>query len=118
MCSRLLALGCTTPAFEAAVMERESISSTAFGPFAIPHTLKMCSPRTCMAVYVSRTPICWGDTAVNLVIMLSFNPNDRKIFYDIFEPLSMILLDSNNLKGALLCRDYTAFIDFLVEHME
>lgn len=118
MCSRLLALGCTTPAFEAAVMERESISSTAFGPFAIPHTLKMCSPRTCMAVYVSRTPICWGDTAVNLVIMLSFNPNDRKIFYDIFEPLSMILLDSNNLKGALLCKDYAAFIDFLVEHME
>lgn len=118
MCSRLLALGCTTPAFEAAVMERESISSTAFGQFAIPHTLKMCSPRTCMAVYVSRTPICWGDTAVNLVIMLSFNPNDRKIFYDIFEPLSMILLDSNNLKGALLCKDYAAFIDFLVERME
>ena len=114
----LLALGCTTPAFEAAVMERESISSTAFGQFAIPHTLKMCSPRTCMAVYVSRTPICWGDTAVSLVIMLSFNPNDRKIFYDIFEPLSMILLDSNNLKGALLCKDYAAFIDFLVERME
>ena len=118
MCSRLLALGCTTPAFEAAVMERESISSTAFGQFAIPHTLKMCSPRTCMAVYVSRTPIRWDDTAVSLVIMLSFNPNDRKIFYDIFEPLSMILLDSNNLKGALLCKDYAAFIDFLVEHME
>ena len=37
-----------------------------------------------MAAYVSRTPICWDDTAVNLVIMLSFNPNDRKIFYDIF----------------------------------
>lgn len=118
MCSRLLAQGCTTPAFEAAVIERESISSTAFGQFAIPHTLKMCSPRTCMAVYVSRTPICWGDTAVNLVIMLSFNPNDRKIFYDIFEPLSMILLDSNNLRGALLCKDYAAFIDFLVERME
>ena len=67
---------------------------------------------------VSRTPIRWDDTAVSLVIMLSFNPNDRKIFYDIFEPLSMILLDSNNLKGALLCKDYTAFIDFLVEHME
>lgn len=30
----------------------------------------------------------------------------------------MILLDSNNLKGSLLCRDYTAFIDFLVERME
>ncbi|MCO7108248.1 hypothetical protein NIA69_02505 [Gemmiger formicilis] len=24
----------------------------------------------------------------------------------------MILLDSNNLKGALLCKDYAAFIDF------
>ena len=52
------------------------------------------------------------------MILQSFTPNDRKIFYDIFEPLSMILLDSNNLKGALLCKDYAAFIDFLVEHME
>ena len=41
-----------------------------------------------------------------------------RFFTIIFEPLSMILLDSNNLKGALLCKDYAAFIDFLVERME
>ena len=118
ICAKLQGLGYTGPEYEAAVMERENISSTAFGQFAIPHTLKMRSPRTCMAVYISRTPIQWDDTAVNLVIMLSFNPNDRKIFYDIFEPLSMILLDANNLKGALACKTYTDFIDFLVEHLE
>ena len=118
MCGSFQSLGYAGSEYEAAVLERETISATAFGQFAIPHTLKMHSQRTGMAVYISRTPIQWGDSAVNLVIMLSFNSNDRKIFYDVFEPLSMLLLDANNLKGALACRTYDAFIDYLVERME
>lgn len=118
MCGSFQSLGYAGSEYEAAVLERETISATAFGQFAIPHTLKMHSQRTGMAVYISRTPIQWGDSAVNFVIMLSFNSNDRKIFYDVFEPLSMLLLDANNLKGALACRTYDAFIDYLVERME
>ena len=118
MCGRLQQLGYTDPDFEARVLERETMSSTAFGQFAIPHTLKMTSQKTGLAVYISRTPISWDDAAVNLVIMLSFNPNDRKVFYNIFEPLSMILSDTNTLKQALTCKSYSEFIDFLVEHLD
>lgn len=118
MCGRLQTLGYTDAAFESDVLEREGVSSTAFGQFAIPHTFKMNSRKTGLSVYISRSPIAWGDSMVNLVIMLSFNPNERKIFYDIFEPLSMILVDPNNLKGALSCQRYDEFISFLVDHLE
>lgn len=118
MCGRLQALGYTGSDFEEQVLEREAVSSTAFGQFAIPHTFKMNAHRTGLYVYISRSPIPWGESMVNLVIMLSFNPNDRKVFYDIFEPLSMILLDPNRLKAALSCQTYEQFISFLLDHLE
>lgn len=118
ICSRLQMLGYADSDFEKRVLEREDISSTAFGQFAIPHTLKLNAIRTCISVYISRTPILWDDTTVNLVILLSFNSNQRKVFYNMFEPLSMILSDANNLKQALNCKDYNEFIDFLVDHLE
>ena len=128
MCGRLQALGYADSDFEKRVLEREAMSSTAFGQFAIPHTLKLNAIKTGLSIYISRTPILWDDTTVNLVIMLSFNSNQRimlsfnsnqrKVFYNIFEPLSMILSDANNLKQALNCNDYHEFIDFLVEHLE
>jgi len=118
ICDRLYTLGYTYSDYETDVLEREGISSTAFSQFAIPHTLKMRSKHTGMFVYLSRTPIQWDNTEVNLVLMLCFNPNERKIFYDIFEPISMILSDTGNLKEALLCRDFESLIEFLVNHIE
>ena len=95
------------------------MSSTAIGQFAMPHQLRMVyALHSGMFVYQSRTPIQWNDTSVKLVIMLCFSRDERKIFYDIFEPLSILLLDSNNVKALLNCADYNEFIDYLVEHVE
>lgn len=118
ICGRLQEQGYTNTEFESEVLEREGISSTGYSQFAIPHTLRMQAKRTGMYVYMSRTPVQWDENAVNLVIMLCFNSNERKIFYDIFEPLSMLLLETNNIKQLLACPDYTSFVDFLVEHLE
>lgn len=119
ICERLLSLGYTEPEYEKGIFEREAMSSTAFGQFAIPHQLKMIwAKRSGMYIYRSRTPIAWNDTAVSLVIMLCFNRDERKIFYEVFEPLSMILLDSSNVKALLSCPDYKSFIDYLVENMQ
>lgn len=114
LCARLHQMGYTDDNFENEVLEREAISSTAFGQFAVPHTLKMRAHKTGMFVYFSRSPIQWGDLAVNMIIMLCFDPQERKIFYDIFEPLSMLLLDASTLRAVMECNDYQEFIDTLV----
>lgn len=115
LCTRLRQMDYTDDDFENDVLEREAISSTAFGQFAVPHTLKMRARKTGMFVYFSRSPIQWGDHAVNMIIMLCFDPQERKIFYDIFEPLSMLLLDASTLRAVMECKDYQGFIDTLVD---
>lgn len=118
ICKNLYEMGYTNEAFEQEVLERENMSSTAFNQFAIPHTLKMHAWKTAMYIYSSHIPVKWDDNMVNLVIVLCFNPNERKIFYDIFEPLTILLLDANHFKNLLSCRNYIDFIDYLAENLE
>ena len=118
MCAKLINLGYTDSSFLGDVMERETISPTAFGQVAIPHALKMKAKKTGMSIYISRTPIEWGESYVNLVILLCFSPDQRKIFYDIFEPLSMLLMDSSHLKNLLALTEYDDFVAYLADHME
>ncbi len=81
------------------VLERERLSSTAFrDQFAIPHGLQMSAYRTGIAVYVSPRPIPWGDGSVQLVMLFAFEPEERKVFRDVF----------NTLIGFLSSRQSTA----------
>jgi len=97
-------------AFEDEVRERERMSSTAFDLFAIPHAMKMHEPKTGMNILILENPIDWDGKPVQLVMMLCFNKNERYIFNEIFEPLTMILTEKENLKTVLKCRDYTSFV--------
>lgn len=99
--------------FEAEVIERDSISSTAFGTFAIPHAMKMHEMRTGINILIAREPIDWDDKKVELVMMLCFNINERYLFNELFEPISMILVDPDNLSKVLKTKNADEFIDTL-----
>ncbi len=118
MCARLIRLGYTDENFLSDVWERETMSSTAFGQVAIPHALKMRAKKTGMSIYISKTPLEWGETTVSLVILLCFSPDERKIFYDIFEPLSMLLMEPTHMKNLLNLTSYDEFMAYLTDHME
>ncbi len=115
LCQKLLSHGYVNEHFETEVLEREEMSSTGFQNFAIPHALKMNASKTGMFIYLCDTPIDWHGTLVSLVILLCFNREERYIFNEIFEPLTMILTDSSKLKKALTMLDYESFIHFLSE---
>ena len=70
------------------VLERERLSSTAFrDQFAIPHGLQLSAQRTGIAVFVSQRPVSWGDSSVQLVMLFAFEPEERRIFRDVFDTL-------------------------------
>lgn len=115
LCGRFLEHGYVDAHFETEVLEREEMSSTGFQNFAIPHALKMNAIKTGMSIYLCNPPTDWHGTPVSLVILLCFNREERYIFNEIFEPLTMILTDSSNLKKALTMPDYESFIRFLSE---
>lgn len=113
LCEKFREKGYVEEEFEKEVLEREEMSSTGFQNFAIPHSMRMRAKKTGMYLYVCDTPTDWNGTPVFLIIMLCFNRDERYIFNEIFEPLTMILTEPNNLKKALTFDEYEAFIEFL-----
>lgn len=114
MTKKMVKLGYVDSMFKQEVLEREKLSSTAFGSFAIPHAMKMYAHKTGMNVVISEEPIIWNDKLVNLVIMMCFNKNERYIFNEIYEPITMILSESENVKKVLMCNSYEEFIETMV----
>lgn len=114
MTKKMVKLGYVDSMFKQEVLEREKLSSTAFGSFAIPHAMKMYAHKTGMNVVISEEPIIWNDKLVNLVIMMCFNKNERYIFNEIYEPITMILSESENVKKVLMCNSYEEFIETIV----
>ena len=115
MAEEFRTLGYVGDKFEAEVIERDSISSTAFGTFAIPHAMKMHEIRTGINILIARDPIDWDEKEVELVMMLCFNINERYLFNELFEPISMILVDPDNLAKVLKTKNADEFIDTLAD---
>ena len=117
MASRLMDLDYVGDQFEADVIERDLISSTAFDTFAIPHAMKMREKHTGINILICKDPVDWDDKKVELIMMLCFNRNDRYLFNELFEPISMILVDPDNMAKVLKTKNADEFIDALTELM-
>ncbi len=118
MAEKLKSEGYVGDTFEEEVIERDRMSSTAFGTFAIPHAMKMHEKKTGMNIIILKTPVDWDDKPVQLIMMLCFNRNERYIFNEVFEPLSMILSERDHLKAAISCESSQEFIDMLAGFLE
>lgn len=114
MCNTLCNFNYVDDSFINEILEREKISSTAFYNFAIPHSMKMTANKTGICILISHNPIKWNNNNVNLVMMLCFNANQRHIFNEIFEPLTMILSESVNLNALTHVTGYDEFINTIV----
>lgn len=114
MVKNMVSLGYVDNTFKKDVLEREKMSSTAFGSFAIPHAMKMYAHKTGINVLISENPIPWNEKSVNLVIMMCFNKSERYMFNEIYEPITMILSEAENVKKVLAVRTYEEFIETMV----
>ena len=55
---------------------------------------------------------------MRIVLMLCFNRDERFIFNEIFEPLTMVLSSRENVKRLVTAGDYQEFIGMLAGFME
>ncbi|QIK69068.1 PRD domain-containing protein [Erysipelothrix sp. HDW6C] len=111
--SKAVDMGSVGEMFKQEIMDREAMSSTGFGKIAIPHSMRMNAEKTSMLVFISKHPIRWDTTDVNLVIMLTIAKDDRKVFADIFDPLSMMLTESVVIDQLLQATTVASFIEVL-----
>lgn len=118
MVGKMVSMGYVDEDFEQDIRAREQLSATAFQDFAIPHAMKMRAHKTGINVLISDTPVKWGDKQVRIVLMLCFNRDERFIFNEIFEPLTMVLSSRENVKRLVTAGDYQEFIGMLAGFME
>lgn len=102
--------------FKERLYQREQMSSTAFGRIAIPHSLDMSAQKSKGFIVVNPHGIKWsGDNEVYLVIALAIDPNNKQLFREVFDELSDIVTDINNVTELIKCKNYSEFIIKLVE---
>ncbi len=115
MSEKLVRLGYVNDDYEAQILQRDEISSTAFDMFAIPHTMKMDANKTGISVLILEEPVEWNGFLVSIIVMLCFNRNERYIFNEIFEPITIIFSSKENIKKILKVKSKEEFISLLTD---
>jgi lichenan operon transcriptional antiterminator len=101
--------------FAEEVLSREHRYSTAYGNIAVPHSMQMNAKKTGMFVLLTDKPIPWDKNQVNIVLLFSVNKESRSLFYDIFDNLIVLLLETPNKIKIIGCDNYEAFINTIIE---
>lgn len=115
MCDKMVQSGYISADFKKEVHEREKMSSTAFNRIAIPHSMHMDAIKTGMFAIINENSMTWGKQQVNIIFLLTVNKNERNVFYDVFDSLTNILSDDNNLKKILESSSFDSFINIIAE---
>lgn len=114
MVNKMVKHGYVDASYKQDIFEREKMSSTAYGCFAIPHAMKMHAHKTGINIIASDKEIEWNGKGVHLVLMMCFNVNERYIFNEIFDPITMILSEPENVKKIIMASNYEDFIQNMI----
>ena len=113
ICAQMEQDGFVGAHFFTQIMEREALSSTAFGPVALPHTLAMDAYKTGIFIVVAPKGIQWGKQIVTLVFLLSINYHNRHVFREIFDDLAMICTDEQTVHRLSQLDSFEDFVEKL-----
>lgn len=115
LCQRFEQKGLVPAEFVTDVLNREQLSSTAFGMIAIPHALTMDASETMLSISIYDKPIFWGENEVQIVFLFAINKNKKKPFNAIFDHLIVDLSDKNDLRYLTNSDSYEEFLDNLLK---
>ena len=102
--------------FKKLLKQRENLSSTAFDKVAIPHSLNMTARKSRGFIIINPKGIKWSDdNRVYLVIALAIDPNNKQLFRNVFDELSDIITNIDNVVKLINSQNYGEFIINLVE---
>jgi len=110
LAEKMSELGFVNEDYHKKVMERERISSTAFGNIAIPHSLKPLAKKSCICISLHNKPVNWNEKKVSIILLIAINKDDQLLFNDIFSKLTEMLFDQSTLNRIYKCKDFNDFI--------
>ena len=95
--------------------QREELSSTAFGKVAIPHSFNMVALKSRGYILVNPAGIEWDQNSkVYVVIGLAIDPQNTSLFREVFDKISEVMVDEENISQLIQCKTYDQFIEQLI----
>lgn len=116
VCDRLEKKSVVGPKFKDQLIQREIMSGTAFGRVAIPHSFEMTAFRTEGYIVIAPKGITWNaeHTHVKLVFLLAVNKDNKSTYQNVFDGLSQVAVDAENLAKLIKAHSYEEFVETLV----
>ncbi|MBR4471732.1 MAG: PRD domain-containing protein [Erysipelotrichaceae bacterium] len=100
--------------FKESVMRRENAATTAFGMFAVPHSMEMDALKTSVSVLIDPTGIVWGQQRVFVVLMMSIRAQNHEEFTQLYEALIAVFSEENNIRMICGCRTFKEYKETLL----
>lgn len=93
------------------LQQREQLSSTAFGKVAIPHSFNMIAKKSRGFILVNPVGINWDKQGkVYVVIGLAIDSENTKLFREVFDRISDVMVDDSNISQLIQCHSYKEFM--------
>ncbi|EEQ26016.1 BglG family transcription antiterminator [Lactobacillus gasseri] len=109
--NKMVREGIVGPEFECKLLERENISSTAFGLVAIPHAIDYDAKSSKWFIYINPKGVDWLNQRIYLVFVLAYNSRNDDEFRKVFDELSTIVIDDEKVVKLINSRSYDDFIE-------
>lgn len=100
--------------FAKSVLEREELSSTVVdGVFAFPRSLSLDENKTKIAILISEKGFLYEGFRLPFIAVICVNHNDIRLYEDLLNNLTKILLFNDNYNHIFDIEDYDEFIEFI-----
>lgn len=100
------------------VLKREKAATTAFGPVAIPHSMKMNANKTGIAIAILPSGIQWDQQLVHIVLLIAINEHDTVLFKELYEALILLFSQKEVIRNICTCQSFFEFRKLLLSYTE
>lgn len=113
ICQKMYDKGFVEANFYDKIMEREQLSTTAFGNIAIPHTMVMEAKKSVIYIFTNNKGIVWKESKVKLVILFAMNAKDKALFADLLYFITYAIAKPAALSKLVKSNSLPSFIETL-----
>lgn len=102
--------------FEESVFLREKEADTSFGnKVAFPHPKDLLTDTTFTCIAISKKPIQWGSSKVQLILLTSIENNKNKNIQDFYQLLSKIINNNSNIEVLIKKPTYDTLCEIILD---
>jgi len=113
MVDDLLEEGYVEPKIYESILNREKLSSTAMGDFAMPHAEIEYVNKPVIYIYINKNGIVWGEEKVEIVFLFLLNESKKDVIDDIYSYFNEIINSETTLQQLINVKSFEEFTETL-----